>query len=69
MGILEETKVTQVINRMENTRAFLNEINENDKRFKEEINQMITKIAEFEKELGSIKEQLSIENLGVKKHS
>jgi hypothetical protein len=69
MGILEETKVAQVINRLENSRSLLDEINEKDNRFKEAINQIIKKLAGFEKELGAIKEQLNIENLGVKDQS
>ena len=66
MGILEETKVAQVINRMEDTRGLLDEVNAIDGRFNEKISQIIKKLGGFEKELAVIKEQLNVENLGVK---
>jgi DNA-binding IscR family transcriptional regulator len=69
MGILEETKVAQVINRLEDTRALLTEMNTQDNRFNEKITQINNKLAGFEKELREIKEQLNIENLGVKKQN
>jgi len=69
MGILEAAKVVQVINRMDNTRALLDEVNQKDERFKGKLAQIIKKLEGFEKELGEIKEQLNIENLGVKDHN
>ena len=69
MGILEETRIAQVMNRLEDTRALLQEIEAKDDRFNEKITQMINKLTAFEKELSEIKEQLNIENLGVKSQS
>ncbi len=66
MGILEESKVAQVINRLEDTRSLLNDINAVDNRFNDKIAQMLQTITEYQKELGNIKEQLNVENLGVK---
>jgi wobble nucleotide-excising tRNase len=66
MGILEESKVVQVINRLESTRELLNEVNAVDSRFNEKISQMTKKLTEYEKDLAEIKKQLNIENLGVK---
>ena len=66
MGLLEESKVAQVINRFEDTRALLNDVNTVDNRFNEKISKMIQTLAEYEKELAQIKEQLNVENLGVK---
>ncbi|MGE5583542.1 MAG: hypothetical protein ACM3X9_13555 [Bacillota bacterium] len=65
MGILEESKVAQVINRLESTKGLLREINEKDPRFKEKFSQMINKLEGYEKELWEIKKQLNVENLGV----
>ncbi len=66
MGILEESKVAQVINRLEDTRSLLNDINAVDNRFNDKIAKMLQTITEYEKDLGNIKEQLNVENLGVK---
>ncbi len=66
MGILEESKVAQVINRLEDTRSLLNDINAVDNRFNDKIAKMLQTITEYQKELGNIKEQLNVENLGVK---
>lgn len=65
MGILEESKVVQVINRLENTRELLNEVNSADKRFNDKITVMTKELASFEKQLAEIKRQLNVENLGV----
>jgi hypothetical protein len=69
MGILEEARVAQVINRMEDARALLEEVNTIDGRFNEKISLFAKKLAGFEKELSIIKEQLNVENLGLKKQS
>ncbi len=66
MGILEESKVAQVINRLEDTRSLLNDINAVDNRFNDKIAKMLQTITEYQQELGNIKEQLNVENLGVK---
>ncbi len=66
MGILEESKVAQVINRLEDTRSLLNDINAVDNRFNDKIAKMLQTITEYQKDLGNIKEQLNVENLGVK---
>jgi hypothetical protein len=66
MGILEESKVAQVINRLEDTRSLLNDINAVDNRFNDKIAKMLQTITEYERDLGNIKEQLNVENLGVK---
>lgn len=66
MGILEESKVAQVINRLEDTRSLLNDINAVDNRFNDKIAKMLQTITEYEKDLGNVKEQLNVENLGVK---
>ena len=66
MGLVEESKVAQAMNRFEDTRALLNDVNTVDNRFNEKISKMIQTLAEYEKELAQIKEQLNVENLGVK---
>jgi hypothetical protein len=68
MGILEESKVAQVINRLEDTRALLNEVSVVDNRFNEKVTLIIKTLTGFEKELWQVKEQLNVENLGVKEH-
>ncbi|HBF36915.1 MAG TPA: hypothetical protein DDW50_06300 [Firmicutes bacterium] len=68
MGLIEESKVAQAINRFEDTRALLNDVNTVDNRFSEKITQMIQTLVGYEKELGQIKEQLNVENLGVKEN-
>jgi hypothetical protein len=67
MGILEETRVVQVMNRLEDTRALLQEMTAKDGRFNEKITQIVKMLTAFEKELSAIKEQLNVENLGVKR--
>jgi DNA integrity scanning protein DisA with diadenylate cyclase activity len=66
MGLLEESKVAQVINRFEDTRTLLNDVNAVDNRFNEKISKIIQTLEGYEKELGQIKEQLNVENLGIK---
>ncbi len=66
MGLIEESKVAQVINRFEDACSLLNEITAEDNRFNEKITKIIQTLTEYEKELGKIKEQLNVENLGVK---
>lgn len=69
MGVLEEMKVVQIINRMESARGLLDEVNSADNRFNEKIAPMNKKLAGFEKELAEIKKQLNVENLGVKQNN
>jgi hypothetical protein len=66
VGILEESKIVQVINRLESTRELLDEVNGADNRYKEILPPIIKKLAGYEKDLSIIKEQLDIENLGAK---
>lgn len=66
MGILEESKVAQVINRLEDARSLLNDINAVDNRFNDKFAKMLQTITEHQKDLSNIKEQLNVENLGVK---
>jgi wobble nucleotide-excising tRNase len=69
MGVLEEMKVVQIINRMESARELLDAVNAADSRFNEKIAPMNQKLAGFEKELAEIKTQLNVENLGVKSNN
>jgi hypothetical protein len=66
VGILEESKIVQVINRLESTKELLDEVNGADNRFKEIFTPITKTLAGYEKDLTIIKEQLDIENLGVK---
>ncbi len=67
MGILEETKVTQVINRLENTRSLLEEVKNTDQRFKEDFTKINKSLEGFTKQLKEIQRQLNVENLGESK--
>ena len=64
MGVLEETKIIQAINRFEDTRLLLNEVGRNDPRFSKRVNEIIEELKKFESELAEIRDQMNIENLG-----
>lgn len=64
MGVLEETKIIQAINRFEDTRLLLSEVGRNDPRFSKRFNEIVEELKKFESELAEIRDQMNIENLG-----
>lgn len=68
MGVLEETKIIQAINRFEDTRLLLNDVGRNDPRFTKRFNEMIEEMKKFESELAEIRDRMNIENLGKHDH-
>jgi septation ring formation regulator EzrA len=66
MGVLEETKVIQVINRIEDIRHLLNEVGNKDNRYTKIFSQMNETLEKFEADLTEIRRAMNIENLGVK---
>jgi predicted nucleic acid-binding Zn-ribbon protein len=66
MGVLEETKVIQVINRIEDIRHLLNEVGNRDNRYSKTFSQMNETLEKFEAELAEIRRAMNVENLGVK---
>ncbi len=66
MGTIEETKVIQAINRLEDARYLLNEVSKKDNRFVEKFSGINAELEKFEKQLQEIQEKLNVENLGVK---
>lgn len=66
MSTIEETKVIQAINRLEDARSLLNEVSKKDNRFSEKFSGMNVELEKFEKQLREIQEKLNVENLGVK---
>jgi predicted nucleic acid-binding Zn-ribbon protein len=66
MSTIEETKVIQAINRLEDARNLLSEVGRKDNRFSEKFNGMNSELEKFEKQLQEIREKLNVENLGVK---
>jgi septation ring formation regulator EzrA len=66
MGVLEETKVIQVINRIEDIRHLLNEVGSKDGRYSQTFSQMNETLEKFETDLSDIRRAMNIENLGVK---
>ncbi|MGE5581954.1 MAG: hypothetical protein ACM3X9_05380 [Bacillota bacterium] len=66
MGTIEETKVIQAINRLEDARSLLTEVSRKDNRFSEKFAAINNELDKFEQQLREIRERLNIENLGVK---
>ena len=66
MSTVEEMKVAQAINRLEDARKLLSEVSEKDNRFHEKFSGMNGNLEKFEQELREIQDQLNVENLGVK---
>jgi hypothetical protein len=66
MSTIEETKVIQAINRLEDARSLLSEVSKKDNRFSERFTAINTDLDKFEKQLREIREKLNVENLGVK---
>ncbi len=66
MSTVEEMKVIQAINRLEDARKLLNEVCQKDNRFNEKFNGMNGNLEKFEQDLREIQEKLNVENLGVK---
>jgi hypothetical protein len=66
MGTIEETKVIQAINRLEDACYLLNEVSKNDNRFNERFTVMNSELEKFQKQLREIQEKLNVENLGIK---
>ncbi len=66
MGVLEETKVIQVINRIEDIRHLLNEVGTKDNRYSKTFSQMNETLEKFEADLAEIRQAMNVENLGVK---
>jgi hypothetical protein len=66
VSTIEETKVIQAINRLEDARSLLNQVSKKDNRFNERFTAMNTDLEKFEKQLREIREKLNVENLGVK---
>ncbi|HEX3046460.1 MAG TPA: hypothetical protein VHY08_17010 [Bacillota bacterium] len=66
MGVLEETKVIQVINRIEDIRHLLNEVGSKDNRYSKIFSQMNETLEKFEVDLAEIRRAMNVENLGVK---
>lgn len=66
MSVLEETKVVQAINRLENTCLLLNEVGRSDNRFSKQFSEMVAELKKFQDELSIVRQTLNIENLGKK---
>ena len=66
MGTIEETKIIQAINRLEDTCYLLNEVSKKDNRFSEKFAAINSELEKFQKQLREIQEKLNVENLGVK---
>lgn len=66
MSVLEETKVVQAINRLENTCLLLNEVGRSDNRFSKQFAEMVAELKKFQDELAIVRQTLNIENLGKK---
>ncbi|MCL6588918.1 MAG: hypothetical protein K6U80_03095 [Firmicutes bacterium] len=66
MGVLEETKIIQVINRIEDIRHLLNDVGSKDGRYTQTFLQMNETLEKFEAELSEIRQAMNIENLGIK---
>lgn len=64
MGTLEQTKVVQAMNRLEDIRNLLNEVSKQDNRYERKFAVINTALRQFGEELHDISEQLQIENLG-----
>lgn len=64
MGTLEQTKVIQAMNRLEDIRCLLNEVSKQDTRYERKFAEMNTALRQFGEELQDISEQMLIENLG-----
>ncbi len=69
MSTVEEMKVIQAINRLEDARKLLNEVCQKDNRFNEKFNGMSGNLEKFEQDLREIQAKLNVENLGVKSMS
>lgn len=66
MGTLEQTKVLQAINRLENIRGLLNEVGIRDTRYERKFAAINEALLQFSAELRDISERMLIENLGKK---
>ena len=66
MSTIEETKVIQSINRLEDARRLLNEVNRKDNRFAEKFSAITSQLEKYEEYLREIQSKLNIENLGHK---
>ena len=66
MSVLEETKVIQAINRLENTCQLLGEVARNDNRFSKRFAEIMEELKKFQDELSEIRQTLNVENLGKK---
>ncbi len=66
MSVLEETKVVQAINRLENTCLLLNDVGRSDNRFSKQFSEMVAELKKFQDELSIVRQTLNIENLGKK---
>jgi adenylosuccinate lyase len=66
MSTVEEMKVIQAMNRLEDARKLLSEVIQKDTRFNEKFSGMNGNLEKFEQELREIQEKLNVENLGVK---
>jgi hypothetical protein len=66
VSVLEETKVVQAINRLENTCLLLNEVGRSDNRFSKQFSEMAAELKKFQDELSIVRQTLNIENLGKK---
>jgi hypothetical protein len=66
VSVLEETKVVQAINRLENTCLLLNDVGRSDNRFSKQFSEMVAELKKFQDELSIVRQTLNIENLGKK---
>ncbi len=66
MSVLEETKIVQAINRLENTCSLLSEVSRNDARYSKRFTEITEELKKFQDELSEIRQNLNIENLGKK---
>jgi hypothetical protein len=66
VGTIEETKVIQAINRLEDAVYLLNEVSKKDNRFSERFSAINSELEKFKKQLREIQEKLNVENLGIK---
>jgi len=66
LSVLEEVKVRQAINRLENTCLLLSEVGRSDNRFSKQFSEMVAELKKFQDELSAIRQTLNIENLGKK---
>lgn len=66
MGVLEETKIIQAINRLEDIHALLGDVGRSDNRYSKRFSEINDELKRFQAELDEIRKAMNIENLGKK---